>query len=131
MERVCEQKSHVALSPQISFLAKVRLEDVERELRHKSDSMVEGRSVKVRGTNITIHADGSKTETPLMSDGQLQHRADMGSLAKRRSDETIIELITGKNQEWYRFCPEGRDMCGYHDICLLAPVYDKTRHAAL
>ncbi|CAK9084224.1 unnamed protein product [Durusdinium trenchii] len=72
----------------------VRLEDVERELRHKSDSMVEGRSVKVRGTNITIHADGSKTETPLMSDGQLQHRADMGGHWTQEQNAVISRGVT-------------------------------------
>ena len=42
----------------------VPLEEVKHELRHKSDSKVEGLSVTVRG--------------PALSDGQLQHRADTG-----------------------------------------------------
>lgn len=57
------------------------MEKVKNELRHKSDSKVDGLSVKVRGTDRIIHADGSVTKGPALSDGQLQHRADSGVLA--------------------------------------------------
>eukprot|EP00971_Amphidinium_carterae_P087717 1735514-Amphidinium_carterae.1 len=52
---------------------------VSAELKHKSDSTVQGTSVKVRGTKKVIHMDGSCTETPKLTDGQLQHRADAGA----------------------------------------------------
>ena len=48
-----------------------------REQRRK----VDGLAVKVRGTHVTVHADGSVTKKPSLSDGQLQLRADMGVLA--------------------------------------------------
>lgn len=58
----------------------VPMEQVKNELRHKSDSKVDGLSVKVRGTDRIIHADGSVTRGPALSDGQLQHRADTGAM---------------------------------------------------
>eukprot|EP00929_Paragymnodinium_shiwhaense_P113479 TRINITY_DN81768_c0_g1_i1.p1 TRINITY_DN81768_c0_g1~~TRINITY_DN81768_c0_g1_i1.p1 ORF type:complete len:557 (-),score=102.32 TRINITY_DN81768_c0_g1_i1:306-1976(-) len=52
--------------------------EVKSELRRKSDSKVEGLSVRVRGTDKIVHADGSITVGPRLPDGQLQHRADQG-----------------------------------------------------
>ena len=57
----------------------VPMEQVKNELRHKSDSKVDGLSVKVRGTDRIIHA-GGVTRGPALSDGQLQHRADTGAM---------------------------------------------------
>ena len=56
----------------------VPMSAAEKELRRKSDSTVEGQSVRVRGTDKVIHADGSVTIAPRLTDGQLQHRADQG-----------------------------------------------------
>eukprot|EP00415_Alexandrium_ostenfeldii_P001621 UN1621 len=56
----------------------VPLDKVEGELRRRSDSRVEGLSVTVRGTDKTVHADGSVTSAPKLTDGQLQQRADIG-----------------------------------------------------
>lgn len=55
-----------------------RRNEVEQELRRKSDSTVEGLSVRVRGTDKVIHADGSVTTGRRLTDGELQHRADQG-----------------------------------------------------
>ena len=59
----------------------VALQEVKHELRRKSDSTVDGLSVKVRGTDRIIHADGTVTQGKALTDGQLQHRADTGVLA--------------------------------------------------
>ena len=62
-------------------LVKVKImqrHEVDHELRRKSDSTVEGLSVKIRGTDMVIHADGSLTTGKHLTDGQLQQRADAG-----------------------------------------------------
>lgn len=46
----------------------------------EEDSRVDGLAVKVRGTPYTIHADGSVTQKPRQTDGELQHRADVGAM---------------------------------------------------
>ena len=71
----------------------VPLEEVKGELRRKSDSTVEGLSVMVRGTNKIIHADGSVTTQPALSDGQLQHRADTGGHWSSEQLSTISRAI--------------------------------------
>ncbi|CAE7580915.1 TMEM144 [Symbiodinium sp. CCMP2456] len=106
----------------------VQLSDVEGELRKKSDSRVEGLSVTVRGTKRTVHADGRVTEGPQLSDGQLQHRADMGGHWTQeqlqaigegiRDFEAVVKQVLGPSAKLVRAGSfmKGTDIAGESDI---------------
>ena len=79
------------------------IEKVKSELRHKSDSKVDGLSVKVRGTDHVIHADGSVTKGPALSDGQLQHRADAGASATILFKELFIHNFQANQNKSRQF----------------------------
>eukprot|EP00438_Fugacium_kawagutii_P007212 Skav218001 [mRNA] locus=scaffold2344:72496:74966:- [translate_table: standard] len=85
---------------------------VEAELRHKSDSRVDGLAVKVRGTPYTIHADGSVSEKPRQTDGQLQHRADVGAMATSLGVEVCLVNAGRKAGSFMK----GTDIAGESDI---------------
>jgi len=106
----------------------VRREDVKRELCHKSDSTVEGLSVKVRGTDKVIHADGSVTTGPRFTDGQLQHRADQGGHwtpeqvqcieQAIRDFEAIVKSVLGQSATLRKAGSfmKGTDIAGESDV---------------
>ena len=106
----------------------VPLEEVKHELRHKSDSKVEGLSVTVRGTNKIIHADGSVTTQPALSDGQLQHRADTGghwsseqlsAISRGIVDfEAVVKGVLGSSAKLMKAGSfmKGTDVAGESDI---------------
>lgn len=106
----------------------VPLAEVKDELRRKSDSTVEGLSVRVRGTDKTIHADGSVTTERGLSDGQLQHRADMGGhwsedqrsyIGRAISDfDAVVKRVIGTSASLMKAGSymKGTDISGESDI---------------
>lgn len=106
----------------------VPMEQVKNELRHKSDSKVDGLSVKVRGTDRIIHAGGSVTRGPALSDGQLQHRADTGGhwsqeqlavISKGIVDfEAVVKSVLGASAKLMKAGSfmKGTDIAGESDI---------------
>lgn len=106
----------------------VPMEKVKNELRHKSDSKVDGLSVKVRGTDRIIHADGSVTRGPALSDGQRQHRADTGGhwspeqlavISQGIVDfEVVVKAVLGASAKLMKAGSfmKGTDIAGESDI---------------
>ncbi|CAJ1414367.1 unnamed protein product [Effrenium voratum] len=119
----------------------VPLERAQKELASKSDSKVDGLSVKVRGIHVTVHADGSVTKKPSLSDGQLQHRADMGGhwtaeqhdiISRGITDiEAVVKNVLGGSAKLMKAGSfmKGTDIAGESDIDVMVfgsgPISDR------
>uniref|UniRef100_A0A7S1F2U9 Alpha-type protein kinase domain-containing protein n=1 Tax=Noctiluca scintillans TaxID=2966 RepID=A0A7S1F2U9_NOCSC len=109
----------------------VQMHDAQKEFDRKSDSKVEGFSVRVRGTDKVIHADGTMTTGPRLTEGQLQHRADQGghwttdqmSIIELAcfDFEAIVKRVLGESAQLLKAGSfmKGTDIAGESDVDLM------------